>query len=245
MAELDKFTEGDPTEEVQDVQDTQEATVDWDAERQRADQAEANFRKAQATKEEAERKAAEAETRVREAEEKARSLEDKMVKYADDRDIDLSNLDKDLVGENTINVLSAMQSKIDAANARVEQLQTLAKDYEKREEEKAQTAKKEQAKMAVVARVEQEFSPKLRNKALELAAKKCDARGYPPQSDLDAYLVLRDCYQELSSEAPKSKKAVATDTAGGKVAAAPQQDDIKSGTLREVAAQVRKRARTG
>lgn len=209
----------------------------WDKERQRADQAEANFRKAQAERQSIEAKLS-AES------EKAKSLEEKLSTYVKANEINLDDIDSEYTDPKLVNVLKAMQSQIAEANARAAKLEEVKERYEQVEREKDLTNARENAKNEIIADIEAEYPAKHRNEAVKLADKICADRGYSPKDRYEASKLLRQCYKDLASKEvvkPKVEK-VPTDTGQG--GNPTVTTEVKSGSIKSVAAEWRKKLKS-
>jgi hypothetical protein len=242
--ELNDFTEATP--DVEQQPETAEATPapdlakpEWDAERQRADQAEANFRKLQREKAEIESKAQQTEAKIAE-------YEAKLAEVAKANDINLDGMEDEFVDPAAYRVVKSLQQKLSS-------LETLANDYKKQEQERQAKEKerqleqsREQAKNEILTDIESEYGVQYRNDALKMADSICEKRGYPPQDRYEAATILRKCYRDLSTKkaTPSSKTPVSTDSGKTTTAASPKED-VKPGTLREVMQQMRAKAGLG
>jgi vacuolar-type H+-ATPase subunit I/STV1 len=205
----------------------------WDSERQRADQAEANFRKLQ-------REQSEKEAKLDAAIKQSEALQAKLDEIAKANDIDLDSMDTALVDASVLKVLKATKDRVDAANRRVSELEKVAKGYEEQKVKDQIATQQEQAKQEILADIEAEFPAKFRNEAIKMADKICADRGYSPSDRYEASKLLRSCYKRLSETKPSPKPAT-TDT-GTKTATASPKEEVKPGSLREVMAQMRKKA---
>lgn len=207
----------------------------WDTERQRADQAEANYRKLQREKADIESKAIEAEKRIAE-------MESKIAEFAKANDVNLDEIESEFVDPMAYKVIKNLQSKLSG-------LEKLAENYQKEEQRRQQVERerqletaKEQAKNQIISDIESEFGSQYRNEALKKADEICNKRGYAPQDRYEAAQILRQCYKELASKKTAPKQIVASDTGKTTTTAAPKED-VKPGTLREVIAQMRAKAK--
>lgn len=207
--------------------------TEWDTERQRADQAEANFRKLQREKQEI-------ESRYQETAKKAEELEAKMAEFAKANDVNLDELESEFVDPTAYRVIKSMKDKLSS-------LEKLASDYKKAEQDRQRIEQerhieqaKEQAKSEILADIESEFSPQFRNDALKMANEICEKRGYAPQDRYEASKILRQCYKDIASKKKTTAKPdVPFDTGKATTTASPKTGEVKPGTLREVAAQMR------
>ena len=259
---LGQFTEGEPDgtvsdedkvedkgtdikgEEVEvedaDSEPTGAENLDWDVNRQRADQAEANLRKIQAERDNM-------SSAIGEANRKVEQLQSQLDKYAQVQDVNLDAIDPDLVEPSVINILKSMQARIDVANRKAAVLEEKALNYEQDIRSKAEASARDKAKTEVVRDIETEkndkgellFSPKHRNQAIKMANEICQKRGYSPRDRYEAARILRQCYMKLATGS--KGKTVSTDT-GKSTVVGQSTNDVKPGSLREVAAQLRKKA---
>lgn len=241
-ASFDAFSAGDeptPTPEATQPQPEAQPSAEkpqWDKERQRADQAEANFRKAQAERESI---AAKADAASKEVE----SLKARLDEFAKANDVNLDEIDTDITDAKVVKALKVMQSKLEAATQRAEKSEKAVSEMLTKEQVKQEEQRHEQVKQELIAEVEAEFPARFRNEALKAANKICEDRGFAPSDRYEAFKILRNCYKELASKsAAPTPKPVATDTGKTTITATPDTGEVKGGSLREVAAQLRKKA---
>jgi hypothetical protein len=205
----------------------------WDKERQRADQAEANFRK---TSTELDSTRAKLDAQGKQIESMQKSLDE----YAKANEVSPDELDDELVDPGVKKVLKSMQAKVDAAKAEVETLKQARDDITKRLNADAADTRRASQQAKIIADIEAEFPSKLRNAAIAKADKVCKDRGYAPEDRHEAYMLLRAAYKELAEKpATHSKTSVATDT--GASANTVVSEDNKPTTLKEAANQWRKK----
>lgn len=234
--EEDEQPETDKSQKASDEPETEKPQ--WDQERQRADQAEANYRKAQG---ELESTKSQLETQG----EAIKSMQEKLDKYATSQKVDLDALDEDIVDPSVKNALKSMQAEVDAAKAEVEALKQsknqIAKDLAKQAGDNAREAEKTE----IVAAIEEDYPAKFRNAAIKAANEICTKRGYAPKSATESQSILRSCYRELADKAkPTSKKtSVATDS--GEKATPVVAEDNKQTTLKERSNYWRKKLKKG
>jgi chromosome segregation ATPase len=216
-------------EEAQPKEDTSqkasaEEKPEWDAERQRADQAEANFRKAQTQLEEANAK-------LERQDKSIETLTQRLDKYAEAHDVNLDEIDTDIVDPNVVKALKGMKAQIDAANARAETLEKARDDISQKLENDNRAAAREAEKAEIIAAVEEDYPSKFRNRAIEMANDICTKRGYAPRSATESLRILRSCYKKLAGETKTEKtEDVATDTGAGStsvVSEAPKETTMK------------------
>jgi len=239
---LGEFSEGDDqgqTSAETPVNQEEQQKPQWDTERQRADQAEANYRKLQREKAEIESKAADAEKRIAD-------MEAKLNEVAKANDIDLDTMEDEFVDPTAYKVVKALQTKIQS-------LEGLADAYKKQETERQAKERegqlevaRDKAKNEIITDIETEFGSQYRNDALKKAEEICQKRGYPPEDRYEAARILRQCYREVSSGKKPStvKKPVSSDS-GKAVTSANPKEDVRPGTLREVMQQMRAKAGLG
>ena len=210
----------------------------WDKERQRADQAEANFRKEQDSRQEL-------ETKLNDQAEKTQAMQDKLEELAKVNDVDLTEIDEEMTDPVVVKALKAMQSKIDKANAKAESLEKVAEGYRQNEQAKETTAARSKAQDEIVADIEEEYPAKYRNEAVKAADAICKERGYSPRDRYEASKLLKSCYKALASK----KKAPASDdekipTDSGKGSSSVAETKGKGGSIKDLANQWRKKLRT-
>ena len=251
--ELGEFTEGGEVsqETIEDVNaEAAEAVktevvdseididgIEWDTERQRADQAEANLRKIQSERDALSLKIEQANSAVR-------TLQERLDAYAKEQSVNIDEIDTESVDPAVLKILKSMKSQVELANRKAEQLEAKSKESElnalKQAELKAETEFREKSKSEILKDIEADFGSKFRNEAIKMANDICAKRGSSPRDRYEAARLLRQCYKKLSGAKP-AQKAPAVDT--GKTTVTTQKiEDIKPGTLREVIAQMRAKA---
>ena len=236
---LGEFTEGgDATQtsaETSTVKAEEKPKQEWDIERQRADQAEANYRKLQREKADIEQKAQEAEKRIAE-------MESKINEFAKANDVNLDELESEFIDPTVYKVIKNLQSKLSNLENIAETYRKTETDRQAKEREQQLEVAKEKAKNEIIGDIESEFGSQFRNEALKRADEICNKRGYAPQDRYEAAKILRQCYKEISSQKTTTpKKAIPSDSGKTTVSASPKED-VKPGTLREVMSQLRAKA---
>lgn len=198
---------------------------EWDKERQRADQAEANYRKA-------DEKVQATESKLEVQANQIESMQKRLDQFAKDHEVDLNEADPNMVDPTVLKALKSMQVKIDAATERADRLEQAKDELAKDLKNQAQNARQEQAKSDIVSDIEEEFPAKFRNEAIRKANQIVTDRGYAPVDRYEAAKILRGCYKELAAPKTAPKKAtVPTDTGGGGTPVV--SDDDKPTTLKE------------
>lgn len=233
---------GEPTpDNVPAKEETPKKSETWDKERQRADQAEANLRKAQERLRTMESDAASAH-------ETAKSLQDRLDGILQENAVKIEDIDEDINDPKLLEYIKSMKIQIDRANERSDRLEKVASDYVDAEKAKQAEASKEEAKSEIIADIEGDFPAKYRNQALEKANEICTARGFAPKDRYEAAKILRTCYKELADadkgktapSANKGKTSVPTDSGKGGLNVV-KTEPPKAGALRDLAAEWRQK----
>jgi chromosome segregation ATPase len=207
--------------------------VEWDKERQRADQAEANLRKIQASKAESDLKASQLERTVSD-------LQDKMSQIEAVKGLDLTDLNPDEADvPDIVREYAKMSKVLKETTTKLTALEQKATKYE----QDAESNRQEREKINVIERIckplDKKYGSSLRNEARKRAEKKVEERGYAPKDSLECYRMLEDEYIALESEASKKEKTAPSDNGrgGSKVSFG---DNITPGKLHDVMGQIRK-----
>jgi uncharacterized protein YhaN len=206
---------------------------EWDKERQRADQAEANLRKSQARNSESELKSQQLEATVSE-------LQGKMQQIEAVKGLDLATLDPNEADvPEIVREYAKMSKALKDTTKKITALEQKAAKYEN----DADTTRQEREKEGVIERIckplDAKYGVSLRNEARRLAEEEVEVRGFAPKDALECRDMLEKHYITLSTEASKKKETVASDSGrgGSKVSFG---DNITPGSLSDVMGQIRK-----
>lgn len=213
----------------------------WDKQRQEVDQANANFRKAQA---EAEAAVAEKEA-ISEQLGQVTSEVGELKAAAKEKEAELESLDPLSVDPGVIKNLETLRSELSETRKQLSTLQQKAVQYEAQETARQQVETKKSREEAILGACDEKYGAKYRNAALKLAAEKVEKSGKAPGSNTrDPYIVttqvytfMDSCYAEVAKVKEEPKKEVPVDTGAGGVIF--QDGDVKSGTLQDVLKQMR------
>jgi chromosome segregation ATPase len=219
------------------VEEKAEPVVDkkpeWDKERQRADQAEANLRKTQARQQET-------ELRAQQLEKTVADLNNKMSQIESVKGLNLADLDADKADiPEVVKEYAKMRTALESQTKEIEALKQKAVRYETDAERQRQERDKEATIERILTPLDKKYGAKFRNEARRLAEKEVEARGYAPQDALEAREMLEGYYVNLKAEAEKTKETIPSDNGrgGSKVSFG---DNITPGKLDDVMGQIRK-----
>lgn len=205
--------------------------VEWDKERQRADEEHANYEKAEDAriKAIAENEALAEQYSANQA--RLAELEAQVTAQNDRKDE--TELDPDLVDKNVIKEIVNLKNTVKTlAKAKDEQAAKIA-GYEKKEQAKEADVRLEQTINKVCTPLDEQFSPKFRNPARKLAEKLVKSGAEEaPQDAFDAYLLMEKCYNKVSEK----EKPEGDETDDGKGGAPSPPQARKEGTPEEVLA---------
>jgi chromosome segregation ATPase len=206
---------------------------EWDKERQRADQAEANYRKSEA-------RVGAADLKTQQLERTVSELQGQMQKIEAVKSLDLSELDPNEADvPEIVREYSKMAKALKDATTDIADLKQKATSYEN----DAKTSRQEREKESIIERIckplDEKYGVSLRNEARRLAEEDADSRGYAAADALEASQMLEKHYIALSEKASKKKETVPSDSGrgGSKVSFG---DNIKPGKIGDVMAQIRK-----
>jgi hypothetical protein len=230
------MSEEEKTEQEEQVpaEQTQEKTAEWEAERQRIDQAEANVKKL-----------ADQLSSANEEKsllmDKLSSIEAKLTKEAKKDGVELDDVDDDLVGSAVSKNFKVLQQQLAATKEQLNVLMTKASAYEEERQQSEAEKQKTRTIDKICKPLDKRYGAKFRNEAQELANQKiANKEVSKPNDALDARDLLAACYKELhdAEKAKEPKKAVPTDTGIG---GAPfTKGEAKTGTIDEVFADMKK-----
>ena len=225
---LDEKFEDKPKAKVEAEKPKAEKTTEhtgdekqWDKERQRADQAEANFRREQRSRQEIAEQA-------RNLDEKVKVYESQLEKLAKANEVNVDDIDSEFVDPKVKLALKTLQNKIDSVNKKADDLEKTKQRYEQNEREARQNELREQSKTEILSDIESDYPAKFRNDAIKLANDEVangkfgkDAEGNPlsPPDSYSAAKLLRQQYKKLADSDKTPRKTVAADSGkGGSVA---------------------------
>ena len=226
-----------PDEKAAEVKAAKEK--EWDKQRQEVDQANANVRKIAEEKLALSEQVGVATERAESLQTKVSALETKLADKVTQKEQE-TKLDPDLIDPTLIKVIDELKDNLVAEKELLEEQQkeikdlkeTKAKFLEERKVEQEKTAQDER-KETILSKLDERYSPKYRNDAIKLAQEKVDASGKAPVGELDVYLLLDKCYEEIAAKAPKDvEKKVRVDT--GEAGVIFKEGDIKEGGLEDV-----------
>lgn len=227
------------------ITDAEKAEKEFDKDRQRADQAEANFRKAKAEKErldtelESQRqKAAELQAQIDELK-AGKNAEKDVVDQIPDIDPEKATV------EDYGKAMKQMRTVIAGLTKKLAQVETKGQQSEsERQREKLaarEKADRDKTFEDLCRELDEEFGPGLRNDAIKKMEERVAAEGEPSNA-VKATLIFRKCYAAAKAEAEqgkakdKSKRIIPTDTGGGGRTRFGSVQ-IKKGSLDDVVAQ--------
>ena len=206
---------------------------EWDKERQRADQAEANLRKEQA-------KSAEVNLKSQQLEQTVSDLKGKMEQIEAVKGLDLTQLDPDSadipeVVKEQIKIAKALET----ATKKLTELEQKASKYESDAQVTRQEREKEKSIERIMKPLDKKYGPQFRNEARKLAEEEVETRGYAPEDALEARDMLEKHYASLKQAETKSKTVIPSDNGrgGSKVSFG---DNITPGKFSDVVSQIRK-----
>lgn len=206
---------------------------EWDKERQRADQAEANLRKIQASKAESDLKAQQLERTVSD-------LQGKMEQIEAVKGLDLTELDPDKADvPEVVKEYAKMSKVLEETTKKLTALERKAIKYEQDAELTRQEREKEGTIERICTPLDKKYGSSLRNEARKRAEEKVTERGFAPEDALECYQMLENEYITLAAEASKKKETAPSDNGrgGSKVSIG---DNITPGKVDDVMAQIRK-----
>jgi len=257
MTEPTKDTETKDQEVVDQTKDDEAAARElviasearqFDKDRQRADQAEANLRKARQEKEQLGAQLAEMQAKHTELSQKVAELtagkaaEDQVTQLLPEFD------PENMTGDEIAKALPQIAKVIRDLNKELATLKTKAERSDTERQQQRQQSEAEKQKNAifqkVCTRLEGKHGAGLRNRAIEVMEKRIETEG-EPATQAEATLMLDECFAQAKEEAktkekdkPSRKRSeTPTDTGGG---GRPtfRNVEIKKGSLDDVAAQV-------
>jgi len=224
------------SEETIEVVTEEKVDEKWSQEKQRADQAEANFRKAAKEKDEIALSLSERDTKLA-------SLEQKLADLAEAQEVPVEDLlDPDLVDAKTIKTVSVMAKQIRDQKKAIDKLTSLADSF--REKSKTQEIKSEKEKTIekILNPLDKEFGAKFRNAARKMADSLVDeGKESQPKDVIEAMTLMRQCYVKVKSEADAKTEKKVTQTDNGSSSFSMDASIPKSGTRRDIMTQMKKK----
>ena len=218
-------------------QETTEQDEKWSKEKQRADQAEANYRKLVAERDGI-------AAGVSERDGKIAALEQKIADLAEAKDVPVEDLlDPDLVDAKTIKTVSKMANQIREQQKKIEKLAKLADSFQEKAKKQDAKTQKEKIIEKLLKPLDEEFGAKYRNKAKKLADSLVDeGKEQQPGDIIEANTLMRKCYLQVKKEAEEKvekKKPVQTDN--GSSSFTLDESIPKQGSRNEILAGMRKK----
>ncbi len=237
--EGEKTDEEKKAEEAKAAEEVKTKAADWDKERQRADQTDANLRKVMGERDAVKDTLAEQAAKIEDLETKVKVEEGANDVKFDDLDPETAEIG-DVIKQNKKLIGIAAEDR----KARIEQhaeIERLKGDVA----ERAKVEADQKTREAILAPLDEEYGAKHRNKAIALAEKVISDRGYKPESDVEAYRILQTAYRDVSGaetktttpEKEKEPHGVAGDTGGG---GTQTYKDASTGTIEEIEASMMK-----
>jgi len=222
------------TEEIKD--DTAEQDEKWSKEKQRADQAEANYKKLVAEKDEI-------YSKLSQKDEKLAKLEQRLEDLAESQEVPVEDLlDPDLVDAKTIKTVSKMAKQIREQRKSIDKLTKLANDFQDKARKQDAKSEKEKTIEKILKPLDKEFGAKFRNSARKLADSLVDeGKEKQPKDVIEAMTLMRQCYRTVKAEAEEKEKKKVVQTDSGSSSVGFGDSIPKSGGRKEILAEMRKK----
>jgi hypothetical protein len=224
--------------EKEDEQKTQdEIKAGWDKEKQKVEQAEANYRKALEEKETLAAENTAISEQLQANQLQIAELQEKVKAQAEAKKE--TDFDPDLVDGNVIKELQQARADRKALLKKVEHLEGKAATYEQTEQQRANQRAEDMAikKMCEAIESEGEYGPQMRNDAISLAHKLVkQGKEEKPTDGIDGMILMKKCYRQLSEKA-EPDESVRTDTGDGGLVTSGK--NVKIGTTQEVLADMK------
>lgn len=216
----------------QDVTTSEEQKEDfeskWDTARQEKEQAEANYTKAVAENEAVTEQLTSQQTKIAELEQQITAKKE---------DTPYPDIDPDLTDKNVIKSITQMKAELKTAHDELGVLKKYAEAHRTSEEQRQAQVYQDMLIEKMCRPLDEEFGVKHRNTAKALADKLVEeGREKKPADAIDASILMRKCYIEVSKE-PDKTDPVRTDSGGGGVPPPPGKK--KAGTNEEVFADMK------
>lgn len=237
----DEQKKNDPTEKA--IETAEKATGEnFDKERQRADQAEANVRKLAQDKVQLTGQLATLQSTVQQQQNQLAELSSKKQTFDSIPEINIESASL----EDVVKAVSAAKQIIATQAQEITKLSKKAEAYERNEIGKTETEQRNKILDEVCGELEQEFGAGLRNEAIKFMQQMNEEQG-PPENSAKATLRLRNCFKKAKDarDADKKKPAdkktnVPPGEGGGRSSFGSSK--FKKGSLKEVLAQARQAA---
>jgi chromosome segregation ATPase len=206
---------------------------EWDKERQRADQAEANLRKSNS-------KLAEVELQANQMQNTVSELQGKMAQIEAVKGLDLTDLDPNEADlPDIVKEYAKMSTAMKDMTSKMTALEQKATQYES----DAASTRQERERASDIERIckplDKKYGQSLRNEAIRLAEEVVAERGFAAVDALECHQMLEKQYISLAKDASgKDKPAPSDNGRGGSKTSFG--DDIKPGKLTDVMSQIRK-----
>jgi chromosome segregation ATPase len=206
---------------------------EWDKERQRADQAEANLRKSQS-------RLNESDLKTQQLEKTVSDMQDKMSQIEAVKGLDLTELDPDKADvPEIVREYSKMSKVLEETTKKLTALEQKANSYEKDAESSRQELRKEAVIERICKPLDKKYGVSFRNEAKKLAEDEVTERGYSPEDALECSTMIEKYYIQLSEKAVVKKETTPSDNGHGG-SKTTFGDNIKPGKLNDVMGQIRK-----
>jgi len=196
---------------------------EWDKAKQEADQLKANLKKKQAELDYALSRVADNEQKLQQT----MAELDKVRKAQAAPEKASSKLTEEDYGKPLLQVIESLEQRVDTLQKANEELTSKAKEFETEQTLTKQQQIQRERENKILDRMDKEFGAKFRNDARKLAMDRYNelsATEKKSWTELDAVVLVRDCYKELAdADKKKTKVPVQDDGEGG---AAPMFDDI-------------------
>lgn len=211
-----RFVPDEPTDPLKDEakKEDDEAKRKFDAERQRADQAEANVRKMKQAQDQLRSTNEAISMQVSQANQRLESLEQELAAAKAEaakggivtlNADDYEGGDKALV--QSINSLQAsLNAQQEAHKAEIELLKQKAIGYEAEERKRQAQAAKDASYNRLLTRLDGKYSPQCRNAAVAAFQEKWANGDVPKDNAAEATLILDECYKGVQEDLDKKKK---------------------------------------
>ena len=221
-------------EETKVTEETKEDEK-WSQEKQRADQAEANYRKLAQEKDAVTASLSERDTKLE-------SLEQKLADLAESQDVPVEDLlDPDLVDAKTIKTVSKMARQIRDQKKSIDKLTRLANDFQSKSEKREAKSEKEQTIEKILKPLDKEFGAKFRNSARKMADKLVDdGKETQPKDVIEAMTLMRQCYIKVQDDAKAKEEKKTVQTDNGSSSFSMDASVPKAGTRKEILAGMKK-----
>jgi chromosome segregation ATPase len=206
---------------------------EWDPERQRADQAEANLRKTQA-------RLNENDVRSQQLEKTVSDLKGELEQINAVKGLNLGGID---ANEADVSDVVKRQDKLveglEAATKEITALKQLASQYEADADKTAQKESQNKVMERIMTPLDDKYGAKYRNEAKKLAEKEVEERGSSPADSLECHQILEKHYIALKEADKKEKLPASGDNGRGGSGFVPGEG-LVDGTLKDVVGQIRK-----